>query len=85
MEREYFFETESAEIAKFLDLSLPEYLKRRTDGRIPLDLARPLDPRKVLFKNSLLQWKAAGCPIAWVRPGVDPVTGKCKPSEVQNG
>ena len=72
--QEYFFEEEHSKIAAFLGLSLQEYLKQKVEGRIP-DLAKPLDPRRVVFKETLRKWHAAGRPVQLLHTKADPITG----------
>lgn len=60
MDKEYF-ETEE-EVAKFLNMSLEEFLRLRIRGKIGF-LPRPKDPQQVYFKSDIEKWIADGKPV----------------------
>ena len=64
-ERTYFTENELKELAAYLGMSLPEFLKARADGKIGVS-PRPRDATPVFFVCDINRWPANGRPAQWL-------------------
>jgi len=75
-----YYESDT-EVAEYLGMSLPEFLKARADGKIGVT-QRPKDATPVWWKSDVEKWISGGKPASWFTS--DP-SGVSRKVEVKNG